>query len=154
MKIGFDLDGVICASDSAMLGLLHDFERKGSLIGGELMLRHYYLSRPVLHDPREFCADIDQIYVVTCRSVQTMPWTQAWVNQWVPGAMILWARTPAMEALYAKGRYEEASVSSAESKAQLILRAGIEVHFDNNPFIVRRLRELGIKAILVGGALG
>lgn len=152
MRLSFDLDGVVCDGDSNVLGILHQQVLDG-VPYGQVRLRHYYLTRRLALDPRDFAAPGDEIHIVTGRSQLTHGWTRDWLARWLPEAQLHFAATAETETLFSEGRYDEGSQVMGVSKAGILKRIGAELHLDNNPRIVQRLRSEGILAVLVGRAL-
>ena len=151
MNISFDLDGVVADTDRWVFRLLNIF---GSLhtIDKELldiMELDYYSSRSLKHHPQSFMSYEDKGFIITSRRPISKVTTQAWLDKYhvlLPiiysdnGGDIDWTN------------YEKASLIAGEYKAEVIKEFSIDVHFDNNPYIVGAVRKLlpTVKTILVG----
>ena len=155
MRISFDLDGVLCDTDNAVLGLLHNAERKG-MPGAYNDLFTYYARRQVRLNPRLFVAPQDIWYIITGRVPQAHEVTQRWVRQHFPeidAALLVMIGTDEIARMYADGQDAEAVALSGICKCNAVLQNHIDIHFDNNIDIVDRMRDVGIKAILYGGGV-
>lgn len=150
MRISFDLDGVIAETHHWFFGLLNitrGLDRKLSK-SAEM---DYYNSLALKIHPRQLMDRHDTGVIITSRK----PWAQAITNLWLARHGIdlpVFFADPADQLDWAE--YNKASAQAAELKARIMLNEGVEVHFDNNPVLIRHLREFhpDIKAILIGGA--
>ena len=155
MLLSFDLDGVIVDTDNGLLALLHRAARDG-LPGAEDDLQQYYGRRQVMLDPRGFCASGDSFHIITGRvpSAHTITglWVESWFG-WLIRKRLHLVGTQPVEELFTRGEDKEACRVLSEAKLAKIKDIGAEVHFDNNPNIVRYLRQNGVTAIMVGTGL-
>lgn len=153
----FDLDGVIANTDKWFFHLLNILRElttsataKQEFVQMEL---DYYASRPLKHHPGQFMAHDDVGYIITARKPYAEKVTRRWLeNHGISLPLLLADHNDEIDWI----DYEAASVVAAGAKARIINDLAIHgqggaVHFDNNPFIVRVLRERGITAVLVGG---
>ena len=155
MRLSFDLDGVVADTSNSMLGLLHRAARDG-LPGADIDLQQYYARAKIALDPREFCLPGDEFFIITGRVPTAHAITGDWVLRWFgPAALddLYLIGNGASEELLLNGKDEEASELLAQGKLRAIQTACADVHFDNNPVIVRRLREAGVRTVMVGGGL-
>jgi FMN phosphatase YigB (HAD superfamily) len=147
MKISFDLDGVIADSDRWFFRLL-------SLDGDPQILKimelDYYASRPLKHHPNNFLSSKDEGYIITARKPHAKSITDKWLKKYGIYLPII----------YVDGHddidwadYQKGSIIAGKRKAGELEFLGIQIHFDNNPYIVEILRQCGIKSILIGGGL-
>lgn len=154
MIVSFDLDGTICDSDGAMLGLLHDRYRKAAIreewLYAEELLRRYYTTRRMVLDPRDFTLPGDTIIVITGRLAMTQDWTREWLRRWLPGVECCFVGDEESEDFFAAGEYVQGSRVLARKKLATIRFFHVQAHFDNNAHIIEELRQEGIVAIPVG----
>lgn len=155
MRMSFDLDGVVCDGDSGMLNLLHNAHRRGDY-GADVALRNYYLSRQIRLDPRMVTVPgVDKWIIITGRVSATHGWTEDWAYHHIPEGVLglTFVGDAVSEELLEDGRNDEAGDLLADLKAGAIALWQGELHWDNNPRIVKRLRErYGIMTIQYGGA--
>lgn len=160
MIMSFDLDGVIADTDRWFFRGLNVMYRVSLAVEGtpndELysMELDYYASRPLKHDPRFLMAEADEGVIITARK----PWAKKVTNQWLTRYGI------ELPVHYCDSQddinwdnYERASVIAGRYKAAVIRGLwdgkGVDVHFDNNPYVVQVMREElpGVTIIQVGG---
>ena len=145
MKIGFDLDGVLCDTDSSFLRFLvltppfdEDIETR------KKVEKWYFGERKPRLDPELFIGDGDEYYVITGRDDENMgDLTRKWCRKHVPNA----------KEVCCVGEYWKPAV---EAKAKKIVELGLDVYFDDHPEGVKKLRELlpgQVKIIQYGGQL-
>ena len=143
MKIGFDLDGVLCDTEMNFLRLLamtppfsEDLEKRI-----ELELWYFHERRPLL-DPERFVSEGDEYYVVTGRDEEIHgEVTERWCRQHVPNA----------KGVYCVGEYRK---PVEEAKAKKILELDLDVFIDDHPVTVKKLRAAlprHVKVIQYGG---
>lgn len=151
--LSFDIDGVVADSDSAMLGLLHRAHDQ-ELLGAREHLLSYYARRPVMLDPRSFTLPGDVFILVSGRIPIAHELTRRWVAHHFPEcAGLFLVSDDSVEEVFRSGRYDEAFTMLAERKHKVLQEHLVDLHFDNSPRIVRYVREHGILAVLVGGAI-
>jgi hypothetical protein len=156
MRLSFDLDGVVADGETGLLSLIHDKENGVSRrhTYWERIMRQYYARRRVLHDPREFVGPDDSFILVSGRVPQCHETTRRWVRHHFGGNIGLHlVCTNEITNLFILGRDIEASELLGELKADVLQREGVNVHFDNNPTIVRMIRSRGIPTVQVGGGI-
>lgn len=155
LTLSFDLDGVVADSDSAILGTLHQAARRGDE-GADLRVQLYYATRGVLLNPLEFCTAEDVWYILTGRVSSVWAITERWMKRHfphLPDDRLVFCATPDVEEKFYCGDYIAASQTLALRKIEWACKLGVDVHFDNNPLIVARMRNVGIPAIQVGAAV-
>jgi len=152
MRISFDLDGVITNSEKWFFTIINVMKL---LKGNEDLLNSmeilYYSTRSVKYNPYLFLSPEDQGYIITARKPISFTSTEHWLQGNGINLPIIYID---QHDTIDWTNYAEASYISATRKADEITRVGIEVHFDNNPYIVRKLRTLLpplSKVILIGG---
>jgi hypothetical protein len=147
MKIGFDLDGVIADLDITLFRLIRrvnfqDEEHKNrftqSYFGG-LKLRENW-------NPEELIAKGDEYHIITARhSTIDDSATFEWCKKYCTNA----------KSVNIVGKQGDNRERSTKAKAEKIKELGIEVFFEDDPRLVKTLRELcpETKIIQVGGRL-
>jgi len=153
MKISFDLDGVITDGHHWFFELLHPLRITYPIEAKQAELS-YYSSRLIKFHPNLFLVEgIDEGIIITARKPVARQVTEQWLRRY--GILLPVFFIDPYDTLdwfcYAK-----ASKESAALKARVIERQGVEIHFDNNPILVKTLRNIlpGVKIILVGGENG
>lgn len=156
MILSFDLDGVIADTDNGVLNLLHQAARVNGSEGSHHYLQQYYARRNVILDPRSLAGPEDEVHIVTGRVPQAFAITRVWVERWL-GADTLpnlhLVSDSKIEKLFEVGNPGAATLELAVRKLRVIRFIKAEVHFDNNPTIVKYLRGEGMTTVLVGGGL-
>ncbi len=153
MILSFDLDGVVANTDNGLLVLLHQAVRDGKP-GAEAELRQYYARRAILLDPRQFTGPVDELHIITGRVPTAHSITHLWVERHFGALPTLHlVGTPEVEVMFAEGDDARASWELAKLKLEVIRQIRAQVHFDNNPIIVKHLRVKGVTAVMVGGGL-
>jgi hypothetical protein len=155
VKISFDLDGVLCNAETSLLGVLHDRYRQRDE-GAFERLRNYYLGRDLRLDPRLLLADGDEFYVITGRIQMAWEWTEQWTTRmfgerYVKGDRLHFVANEELEELLKRSQLGPAGEVSGARKAELVRQLGVELHVDNNPVIVKRMRALGLTVVQYGG---
>ena len=152
MNMSFDLDGVIANTDKWFFRMLNVMYQVSP--GNDELLQmelDYYASRPLNYNPHLFMNRQDTGIIITARK----PWSKTATERWLLRYGIT---LPVIHVDYANVidwgvlSYEEASYIAGEMKAGVISLKGVSVHFDNNPYVVRKIRELlpCMVVILVG----
>lgn len=157
MILSFDLDGVICDTDNAILGLLYN-ARTAGWAGVQADIDQYYARQRVLLNPQDFLGTGDSFHIVTGRVPTAQGITALWVQRWLgwgqsSNERLHFVSDDEVEGLLIEGQDQEAYELLAQRKLATIVAIQADVHFDNNPTIVRRLRQAGVKAIQMGGGL-
>jgi len=148
MRVSLDLDGVVCDLTGTTLTLAHNLHRRGFLSDEEI--EHIYLNARLLNHPSSYLAPGDEVVIITARMCAAHAWTRRWMKERGLGTVpIEFVSNEEIEELRGRGLPDEASEAAAKLKAQMILASGAEVHIDNNPVIVRVLRQRGITALCV-----
>lgn len=158
MKIAFDLDGVVLDQDMGfcrMVDLGHQEDQQ------ELM-KYYCNHRPLQLNPIDFLADDDELFFITGRSILVEELTLKWAKKYFPMAKVIITRlqhpsrdTILMTSNYGKvGEGKSWNKLQAERKAKAIIDNEIDVYFDDNPEVVKHLREMcdsRVKIVQYGG---
>ena len=143
MRIGFDLDGVLCDTDINYLRLWvsvppydEDMEKRKE------MEKIYFSSRKPLLDPETFVGEGDEYYVITGRDEEIGgEVTRRWCNKYVPNA----------KGVFLVGEYWK---PVKDAKAKKIIELGLDIYIEDDPLIVKTLRKAlpeEIKVIQYGG---
>ena len=128
MKIGFDMDGVLCDTDLNFLRFMANVfeEDRDKLIEMETL---YFNARGPLLNPEDFLSEGDEYYVITGRSHEHHDKvTQEWCRKYAPNA----------SGVYCVGKRRE---PVEEDKARKIMELGLDVFIDDHPVTVKTLRE-------------
>ena len=143
LKIGFDLDGVLCDTDMNFLRLLErvlpfqdDLEKMMEFEAW------YFNERKPLLNPENFLSEGDEYYVITGRDNEFHgEVTERWCRKFTPNA----------SGVYCVGEYPKLV---EEGKAKKIVELGLDVYIDDHPVSVRKLRAAlpsHVKVIQYGG---
>lgn len=129
MNIGFDMDGVLCKIDVALLRVLDNLPEDVRATAEEW----YYRQREPLLDARLFLAPQDQMFIITSRPERLLQVTKAWVRKFYPFATLEFAHHDTIE----KGANSQSDVSKwliakQVSKAYFINYYKIDVYFDDD----------------------
>ena len=140
LRIAWDLDGVLCDIDNALLRITHMMSPEEE----EAVAKYYYSNRTPLLNPKLFLADGDEWFVITARGVGWMEdMTRRWLDKFYPGYNGLyfvggdgWNAEP-----YNGDFYKWNDICTLE-KVTLIKDLKIDVYFEDNPRNVMKYREL------------
>lgn len=139
MKLGFDIDGVLCGINMVNLNLMDIVLTTKQQ---EQMEVYYYDEMQPQLNPELFVGDDDTYYIITGRHEGLRKITERWVEKYCPHVQELYmvGGTP----WYKCNDVEHIEVhkSSAEKKADIINKIGIEWFIDDSPKVVKILREL------------
>jgi len=151
MRIGFDMDGVLCDYDDAVFHMINRLPREKLRVAQI----HYFSTRKPLLDPRLLLHEGDEYHVITGRNQELKKLTLRWCTRHLPGAA-------SVHVMGGSPRYEftEDELNgldpefSLKGKRDKILELGIDVYFEDEPRNVRRLREMLpiVTVIQYGGA--
>ena len=135
MNISFDLDGVITDGNAHehFSWIDHNVPAEKQWFARE----SFYKSCKLKLSPYMFLAEEDEGFAITCRKPESWAITTEWLE----------AHKIKLPIFYADGDgeidwrdYAKASIIAAERKAAIIWKLNIQLHFDNNPYVVKRLR--------------
>ena len=150
MRISFDLDGVICNSEKWFYGILNSLRHiQPSQTLNEIEIL-YYSSRQVRYNPYQFMASQDVGFIVTARRLLAFSITEDWLDSHNIGLPVVFID---QDSPIDWTDYEAASYEAAARKAEVIRHKGINIHFDNNPYLVMKMRTLlpNVTVVQVGG---
>lgn len=141
MKIGFDLDGVLTDADTSLYRFIYYLLKEKDPKLYDFLRSTYFNELRPLYNPELFLADGDEYYIITGRHSPiddgvTMDWCEK--------------HCPNNKGVFLVGGE---GISSRVAKAEKIRELGIEVYFDDDPNIVRHLREAlpDVTVIQIGG---
>lgn len=148
MRLSFDLDGVICDLRGSTLAVAHTLHRAGLM--GEEELRAIYAKAPLKESPYIYLAPGDTFIIVTGRLPSTQTWTREWLASYGLGDVLLFFVSDDFVAgLRDAGQEVNATLATADRKADVIANNAVELHVDNNVEIVKRIRARGYAAMCI-----
>lgn len=151
-RISFDLDGVIAQPDRWVFRLFNILRLKGSDQAGiDAAEIEYYEGRPLLNHPDTFLAKGDLGFIITSRKPIARAVTKHWLTKHNIFLPVFYSDQKGE--INWDGDYKAASIQAAQRKLAVLCALMVDVHFDNNPHIVKFLRtNLTDTAIIqVGG---
>ena len=149
MIIGFDMDGVLCDFDESYFWNILDnlpMDRK------EVALKNYFLGRKPLLNPEMFIGEGDEFHVITGRYSSYREVTERWCRKYIPNVSSI--NLSGIRDIWDPLRDDtEETEYYRDYKKNKILELGVEVYFDDSPWVVEHLRkELpNVKVIHYGG---
>lgn len=151
MKIGFDLDGVLCNIDVAVLRIIDNMP---DTWGRASMEEWYYRERDPLLNPYDLLTEDDEFFIITSRRKHLHEITKRWVKKYFPNAKLFMLDLPEMLIGFTDVKaffWEKVS----EAKARMINKLHLDVYFDDSAINVQFLREMcpNTKIIQYGGRL-
>lgn len=126
MKIAFDLDGVLCDIDVAMLFVIRFLGQETKKIETE-----YYKERKPLLNPHLFLTEKDEFIIVTSRKKHLYDITKRWVKKYFPGIK-----------LFLINKDYTCPREIAKEKMRIIRRENVRVYFDDSAKIIEAMRAL------------
>ena len=135
MKISFDLDGVLCKINIPALDQLRSLE------GDEQTEREmkYYASVDKKMNPYDFIGEDDEAIILTGRPLHLKDVTMRWLEKNGLGDFnVIFTKSIAG---FPKGTNREFE-TIGKDKATLFMKLDIDVHIDDNPVVVKTMREL------------
>lgn len=159
MIVAFDMDGVLAGLDVPTLEMIRSIKDAEARYNEEKI---YYLSRPVILDPRKFLhPTADVAIIITARPKRVQRATYVWLSQHFPGLQI---RLPVLFAesftdftvgpdAWSNVRTPEDATAllhlTAYAKAQAIRSVGAPIYFEDTGEVVEELRRLLPSVIIV-----
>jgi len=140
VKISFDLDGVIVEGNHHYVFRILDIIRGLNPEAAEIAEMDFYSSRALKHRPAVFLSKDDEAAIITCRKPKAKKATKDYLKKNEIKALIIFADKKGE--IDWSSPYKKASKKAARLKAKAIRDFGSEVHFDNNPIMVKELRKL------------
>jgi len=150
MKIGFDLDGVLCEINVAFLRMIDNFPLSKEKIREISELWYYREVKPLLN-PIMIMAPNDKGYIITSRMSYLREITEEWVKKYCPNLEL---HLLGLSQCPDNPKEVKAWINNmTECKAKKIKELGIELFIDDSPEVVIDLRKLGVVALQWGGRL-
>jgi len=150
MKIGFDLDGVLCDIDVAVLRMLDNIPNEDVKTSVE---EWYYRERKPLLNPKLFLRTSDEFHIITSRPKRLAKLTMRWVGHYYPNSKLHIVFQDTIK----NGDQDVANYCKKKVaiKARKINELGIDVFFDDEAESFDYFRELcpNCKVIKYGGRL-
>ncbi len=125
-RIGFDLDGVLCDQNIALL-----LKKLGNA--------SYYETRKPLLDPKSVTAPNDELYIITSRPTNIIKITQEWCAKNLPAMKLFFASVQMWKNAFQIFQWY---IDVAAAKAKIINENKIEVYYEDIPEVVAQLRQL------------
>ncbi len=149
MKISFDLDGVIADGHHWFFRLMEGTKKVDSALANLAELE-YYSSRPLKFHPNLFLASGDKGFIITARKPKARKITESWLQRYGINLPVIFVDKKD-EIDWAN--HTLASEKVAKLKADALRKLKVDVHFDNNPTIVRKIRKEfpRVRTVLIGG---
>lgn len=140
MLLAFDLDGVLCDIDNALLKIAHTM----SPAMEDEVARYYYSGRQPLLNPNLFLATDDEWIVITARGG---PWmeemTKKWLDKFYPGySGLYFVGGDGWNAPPYNGNFNKWNDDCTVKKVELIKKLNVDVYFEDNPYNVNVYRKL------------
>jgi len=137
MKIGFDLDGVLCDIDVAVLRMLDNIDDDEVKKSAE---EWYYRERKPLLNPKLLLRDSDEFHIITSRPKRLAKITMKWVGHYYPNSNLHLVFQDTIK----NGDHDVNSYcrKKVERKSNKINELGIEVYFDDEAQSFGYFREL------------
>jgi len=154
MKIGFDLDGVLCDLDISILRCIDFISDPDMRRSAE---EYYYKCRKPLLNPYYFLSEEDEGYIITARPLYLEEITRKWVKQFYPTfPLIILGHTPPFGITDEKEIRKWLKREQLMKKVEKIKELNLEIYIDDTPSLVVELRKLcpNTKIIKFGGIIG
>ena len=152
MKIGFDLDGVICDINLSLLAVIMRILPEGEW--KKQITNLYYSEGKVKIHPEMFLGLDDEFYIITSRTADLEPVTALWVRKFCPRTKLIMVDQE-IPHMHSKEELENYREMQAKKKAIEINKLGLDVYFEDSWTVVQRLRQLcpKTKIICFGGRI-
>lgn len=140
---GFDLDGVLCNIDVALLHIMHKLPPEQE----KLCELYYYTERTPLLDPHLFLSEGDEYHIITGRHILLKDVTEKWCRRFFPDAKSVNIVGGEPWYYYEAAKHgdpvvwERYAEKAIMSKVEKIKELGVDVYIDDSPSNVRRLRK-------------
>jgi len=154
VRIGYDLDGVLCDIDVAVIRIMDNLPK----VQRDSVEEWYYRDRKPRLNPYLFGLPEDEVFIITGRQQQLKDITTTWVTKHFPDIIksgrffIVGAENDTLNGVNDKDEIEKWCQRRIKEKADMINKLKLDVYFDDNVFI-QDLRELcpSCKIIHFGG---
>jgi len=151
MKIGFDLDSVLCTGNVTLLRVMDMFTEEER----ENVEPFYYESQKPLLNPELFVGEDDEYIIITGRSLRFKEVTEKWIKKFCPNYKKLYMGN--LDPAYGMTRegVNNWGCKQAKIKAKIINNEKLDIYIEDNGEVVKHLRKLcpNTKIIHYGGGL-
>jgi hypothetical protein len=124
-KIAFDIDGVLCDIDVAVLRMMDNITDTKVK---ESVEEWYYRERKPLLNPKLFLRESDEFHIITSRPKRLVKITMKWVGHYYPNAKL---HIIFQDTIQGIGNVKEYCEAKIRMKAKKINDLGIDVYFDD-----------------------
>jgi len=148
MRIGFDLDGVLCKIDVGLLRVIDNMQPEANKSAEEW----YYRERKPELNPLLFMSKDDEMIIITSRPKRLEYITIPWVKRYFPNTKLIQTDHETYKGS-SKEELKNWLKEMANTKAIPINKEKIDVYFEDSPSTVQQLRKLcpNTKIIHYGG---
>ena len=156
MRVGFDLDGVLCGINVGVLRIIDNIQRGDVKRSSE---EWYYRERKPLLNPHFFLSEKDEMFIITSRSERLSHITKTWVRHFfgnrVTEKRLIIVSHETKKLGNSKMQVNKWLREMGEKKAKTINKLELDVYFEDSPETVQVLRKLcpNTKIIHYGGRL-
>lgn len=143
MKMGFDLDGVLCDIDVTVLHLMHKLPPEEE----ELAEVYYYKERKPLLNPKFLMNEDDTYCIITGRHNKLREVTHDWCKRFLPDVKEVYVVGGDPWYYYKAAKHADPKIwreyaeNSVMAKVHMIRSLDLDFYIDDSPSNVRRLRE-------------
>jgi len=143
LRIGFDLDGVLCDVDKALLAWIGRIKDEKTR---KIVEMWYYRNRKPLLNPRLFLHEDDEGVIITGRPERVKEITEKWCKKFYPEFELHVLCLKDWRNMKLQSWYEYV----AKEKVKKIRELGINVYFEDNTEVVKFMRKQGVIVIQYG----
>jgi len=148
MRIGFDLDGVLCEIDVAVLRIIDNSPEEARKSAEEW----YYRERKPLLNMKLVIAKGDECFILTSRPNRLAYITVPWVKRYYPNIPLTIISHETLKG-NSKKEVKKWLVEMGKKKAEVINAMNLDIYFEDSPTTVHTLRKFcpNTKIIQYGG---
>jgi len=149
MRIGFDLDGVLCKIDVGLLRVIDNMQNEEAKKSAE---EWYYRERKPELDAKMFLSENDKMFILTSRPDRLAYITIPWVKRYYPNVSLTITSHETLKG-NSKDEVKDWLKEMARKKAEIINQMGLDIYFEDSPTTVHWLRKFcpNTKIIHYGG---
>lgn len=136
MRIGFDMDGVICKFDEGFYRLVQMLDYDDA-VRKEIMRYHYRTVEPKI-DVRQFVGDGDEVFIITGRNKEYEDVTREWLKRHGYEYPVVFLSNNDLRSCDDVGLFYN---DLAMKKVKMVETLGLDVYFEDNSFIVKVMRN-------------